>query len=199
MHIAAPHNRSVSVPPSEHRTAAPRAAQTQLLKPKPLLTPTRSLSLMDLLPAHVDAPQPANEAWSAPGDNYDLPFLDLHYYSSSPPGAPDGSADATTARQGQALDLAQAYVHPTKALGLPPSLAQHIPMGSVAPPPRMLPTHHRVQSAVSRRTSCYARGTRTSESDQAGMACAEFVDWHEWMDGWIGLPVWAEGLDVSAV
>lgn len=175
MHMSASHNRSVSVPPSEHRSPMPRAAQTQLLKPKPLLTPTRSLSLMDLIPLHDDETLPSShspfqppqassstDTWRPPGDNYDLPFLDLHYYTSTNnggvPDAADGNPDTSQhsvdhARQGQALDLAQSFAGPSSKLGLPPSLAQHIPFLSQSaggtPPVRMSSMHHRGQSAVS--------------------------------------------------
>ncbi|KAI0632769.1 hypothetical protein C8Q77DRAFT_1158233 [Trametes polyzona] len=172
VHISSSHNRSISVPPSEHRAYDPRAPQTQQLRPKPLVSPTRSVSLMDYLPMHTDQQQPmfssltqtASEMWKLPNGaapnslpgpavgmpgaagesvnaNYDLPFLDLHYYSTmhaaqaggtGAPGADasmDPSAAAEQMRQGQALDLAQSFALQSKTLAeLPPSLAQHIPM-----------------------------------------------------------------------
>ncbi|KAH9943664.1 hypothetical protein B0H21DRAFT_810316 [Amylocystis lapponica] len=177
VHFSTAHNRSVSVPPSEHRAMMPRAAQTQVLRPKPLLEPTRSLSLMDLIPLHpndmlasqVQPPPPGaassytTDCLRPPGDNYDLPFLDLHYWThagSNPaedgdgdggPGAEYAKLSAEHARHGQALDLAG----PSKALGIPASLAQHMPVfsqsvGSTPPAAaRALSTHHRGQSAVS--------------------------------------------------
>ncbi|KAI0742550.1 hypothetical protein C8Q80DRAFT_1109167 [Daedaleopsis nitida] len=158
------HNRSISVPPSEHRAYDPRAPapQTQQLRPKPLVSPTRSMSLMDYLPLHastdqqsqshvVPAPtdahamfsslaQSANELWkggaahgSVPGGdnaNYDLPFLDLHYYSQGQ-GQCAQAAEGADGTQARALDLAQSFALQSKTLSqLPPSLAQHIPMFS---------------------------------------------------------------------
>jgi len=180
MHYSVSHNRSVSVPPSEHRAALPRATQTQPMKSRPLRSPPRSLSLMDLLPVQQPAevlPLQSQEynastsypadSWRPQGDMYDLPFLDLHYYSSMNNNAPNGLQvdpnsnanfsrhNADLARRGQALDLADSVASTSKALGLPPSLTQHFPMVSQSlsstpsAPTRILPMHHRGQSAVS--------------------------------------------------
>ncbi|GBE87059.1 hypothetical protein SCP_1003060 [Sparassis crispa] len=161
--LSAAHNRSISVPPSEHRAFVPRAAQTQMLRPKPLLTPTRSTSLMDLLPLHpseFDAQSLApsspfdTDGWCSPGE-YDLPFLDLHYYKSGAAESGYGEESAEQARQGLALDLAETFVSPPKTFGVPPSLTQHIPAMSHSvggTPPmhaRVLAGHHRGQSVVS--------------------------------------------------
>ncbi|KZT00243.1 uncharacterized protein LAESUDRAFT_732459 [Laetiporus sulphureus 93-53] len=174
--MTAAHNRSVSVPPSEHRTAVPRAAQTQLLKSRPLHTSPRSLSLMDLLPLQPNNPAAPHEqtyqntipfsmdSWRQQGDMYDLPFLDLHYYTNNVVSTTDAMdagpstafsrTSADIARQGQALDLAETFATASR-LGLPPSLTQHIPMMSQSanstPPAmgRMMPMHHRGQSSVS--------------------------------------------------
>ncbi|TBU52575.1 hypothetical protein BD310DRAFT_831898 [Dichomitus squalens] len=163
--LASQHSRSISVPPSEHRAYDydPRAIpQSQQIRPKPLVPPTRSLSLMDYMPMHAQAgeqPAPAgstepngvfasltgsaNELWKhsngAPsglsagenGNNYDLPFLDLHYYNTAQGGQEmdHGNGDA---HQAQALDLAQSFAAQSKTLSLsqqlPPTLVQHIPM-----------------------------------------------------------------------
>ncbi|EIW56759.1 uncharacterized protein TRAVEDRAFT_170743 [Trametes versicolor FP-101664 SS1] len=215
-HVASAHNRSISVPPSEHRAYDPRAPQTQHIRPKPLVSPTRSVSLMDYMPMHADqqthAAQPmfssltqtANEMWKLPNGgnfpgqsvpgassshsgenaNYDLPFLDLHYYSTlhGGNGAASGSQgsetmDASAAeqvRQGQALDLAQSFALQTKTLSeLPQSLAQHIPMfqswqnalsGAASAMgaqgmSRMPPSHHRGQSVVSPQDLLLTKGS----------------------------------------
>ena len=206
VHMSSSHNRSISVPPSEHRAYDPRvpAPQTQQIRTKPLVPPTRSLSLMDYLPLHAPADQQtqshtvapsadtsgmfsslgqsANELWkggptasTTPGQsgvvpggdsaNYDLPFLDLHYYNGAQSGtaAPGQAVDgtATDGTQAQALDLAQSFALQSKTLSqLPPSLAQHIPMFSSwqsalteaaqsQAQTRMMPAHQRGQSVVS--------------------------------------------------
>ncbi|KAI0729161.1 hypothetical protein C8Q72DRAFT_952112 [Fomitopsis betulina] len=176
-HYSSCHNRSVSVPPTEHRAVVPRAPQTQLLKSRSLQSPPRS-SFMDVMPIHASdvddmslqqaqayhlgSPYSA-EGWRPQGDMYDLPFLDLHYYTSSThslPLAESGEAqgqfkhDADVARQGQALDLAESYAS-SRAVGVMPSLTQmSLVSHSVASTPpatsRMIPAmHHRGQSAVS--------------------------------------------------
>ncbi|CDO68084.1 hypothetical protein BN946_scf184788.g15 [Trametes cinnabarina] len=206
MSSSSTHNRSISVPPSEHRAYDPhRAPQTQQIRPKPLVSPARSMSVMDYLPMHVDQhhtsqptagmysslTQTASEIWKLPGGstpgavpgvsapndappalaadsaNYDLPFLDLHYYATNQGTTSPGveSMDTSAAeqiRQGQALDLAQSFALHSKTLSeLPPSLAQHIPMfqtwqnalngtaTSAQSMPRVAPNHHRGQSVVS--------------------------------------------------
>ncbi|EMD35191.1 hypothetical protein CERSUDRAFT_116659 [Gelatoporia subvermispora B] len=189
------HNRSVSVPPSEHRPMLPRATQSQLLKSKPLADPERPFTLDDILHFNATGPdavpiagpsqlQPqaqsqqlplfasyASDNAKTPGDNYDLPFLDLHYYTAyggnfAASGSGTVSGDASVdfakanmdmARQGQALDLAQSIATSMKPFGLPPSLTQHIPgppiSHSLGGTPSMgvrgMPLHHRGQSAVS--------------------------------------------------
>ncbi|KAI0641054.1 hypothetical protein C8Q79DRAFT_920329 [Trametes meyenii] len=210
VHMSSSHNRSISVPPSEHRAYDTRAPQTQQMRPKPLVSPTRSMSVMDYLPMHADHQQPphtahpqvfsslaqtASEMWKLPGPgaagscpttqphsaaaaaaagsaagdsaNYDLPFLDLHYYTTLN-GADGGGSGAEQqqeqVRQGQALDLAQSFALQSKTLAeLPASLAQHIPMfqawqnvlgggggaGGGGGVPRAAPAHHRGQSVVS--------------------------------------------------
>ncbi|KAI0334190.1 hypothetical protein GY45DRAFT_1334399 [Cubamyces sp. BRFM 1775] len=69
VHIPSSHNRSISVPPSEHRAYDTRVPQTQHIRPKPLVTPTRSISLMDYLPMHTDQqhPQPPPPSTAQPG------------------------------------------------------------------------------------------------------------------------------------
>ncbi|TFY67224.1 hypothetical protein EVJ58_g1781 [Rhodofomes roseus] len=180
-HYSASHNRSVSVPPTEHRAVMPRVPQTQLLKSRPLQPPPRSTSFMDVLSVQgpevddmtlqqAQAYQPGApyqpDGWRPQGDMYDLPFLDLHYYTSSNHNpaiagleaggpTPGGSKpDVDIARQGQALDLAETYAS-TRALGMMPSLTQQMSLmshGVASTPPvagRMIPMHHRGQSAVS--------------------------------------------------
>ena len=156
MHISASHNRSISVPPSDHRAYDPHVPvpQTQQLRPKSLVPTTRPMSVMDYLPLHGSAAaqqhaappdanalfssltQSANELWKAshgatgPNEstNYDLPFLDLHYYNGAA-GAGSGPGEDQAQTQAQALDLAQSFALQTKTLSqLPPSLTQHIPM-----------------------------------------------------------------------
>ncbi|KZT68621.1 hypothetical protein DAEQUDRAFT_692283 [Daedalea quercina L-15889] len=180
-HYNSSHNRSVSVPPTEHRAVMPRAPQTQLLKSRPLQPPPRSTSVMDVMPVqgpgvddmtmqHAHAyplgPPYQPDGWRPQGDMYDLPFLDLHYYTSSGHNPAiaglDGSdtaqgglkPDVDLARQGQALDLAESYAS-SRALGVMPSLTQQMSLMShsaASTPPatnRMIPMHHRGQSAVS--------------------------------------------------
>ncbi|KAI1790844.1 hypothetical protein LXA43DRAFT_890168 [Ganoderma leucocontextum] len=169
-HTLSSHNRSISVPPSEHRAYDPRAPvpQSQQMRPKSLMPPARSMSLMDYMPLHAPTDQQgrahantgtgspdtsgvfasltgsANELWKhsnggassvlgAESVNYDLPFLDLHYYNGAQSGAASpgqamelGNADVN---QAQALDLAQSFALQSRTLSqLPPTLAQHIPM-----------------------------------------------------------------------
>ncbi|KAH9916411.1 uncharacterized protein BXZ73DRAFT_105849 [Epithele typhae] len=136
------HNRSISVPPSEHRAYDPRTAV-----PQPQSGQIRPKSLPHAHPAPPDPnamfsslAQSAAEIWK--------------------------SEDAT---QAQALDLAQSFAMQSKTLsGLPPSLTQHIPMfqswqsalsgaqaqgvGAGAASPsgmRMVSAHQRGQSVVS--------------------------------------------------
>ncbi|CCM02282.1 uncharacterized protein FIBRA_04369 [Fibroporia radiculosa] len=178
IHLTSSHNRSVSVPPSEHRAALPRAAQTQVLKPRPLLHGSPRSHSMDIYSPEQDIlaqgqslqPDMAYSAdnWRSQGDMYGVPYLDLHYYTSSatnnaPPPMPlEPDLDSAYAkssldlvRQGQALDLAETLASASRAMALPPSLMQHMPMVSHSanstPPAttRMLPMHHRGQSAVS--------------------------------------------------
>lgn len=120
------------------------------------------MSLQQAQAYHLGSPYSA-EGWRPQGDMYDLPFLDLHYYTSSThslPLAESGEAqgqfkhDADVARQGQALDLAESYAS-SRAVGVMPSLTQmSLVSHSVASTPpatsRMIPAmHHRGQSAVS--------------------------------------------------
>ncbi|KIJ64356.1 hypothetical protein HYDPIDRAFT_28799 [Hydnomerulius pinastri MD-312] len=125
LHSSSSHGRSISVPPSEPRSTVARPAQVHGHS-QPLLATTRSLPFFEALPppAHTSDPASlhagpdahathlATDLWrpSNPNDLQNLPFLDLHYYSSSHPGEGhhDTSQMATDAsRQGQALDLAR--------------------------------------------------------------------------------------------
>ena len=67
---------------------------------------------------------PGGSSGDGSGNNYDLPFLDLHYYNTAQGLQDTEHGDAT---QAQALDLAQSK---TLSLSqqLPPTLVQHIPM-----------------------------------------------------------------------
>ena len=108
----------------------------------------------------------STDAWRPQGDMYDLPFLDLHYYTSSTHSLPLAGGeeneatqdelkhDAGIARQGQALDLAEPYAS-SRVTGVMPSLTQQMSLVShsaASTPPvasRMSPMHHRGLSAVS--------------------------------------------------
>ncbi|EED81066.1 predicted protein [Postia placenta Mad-698-R] len=136
----------------EHRVAIKRAAQTQVMKTRPLQPPPRSMSRTAMLPIPpVDAMTSqaqtiqslqayATEGWRQQADMYDLPFLNLHYYTSTNnapatmPGVDPNSVfaklDTDILRQDQALDLAETYSNASRTFGLPPSLTQHIPMMS---------------------------------------------------------------------
>ncbi|KAI0776703.1 hypothetical protein BD413DRAFT_602229 [Trametes elegans] len=118
-HFSSAHNRSISVPPSEHRAYDTRAPQTQHIRPKPLVSPTRSMSLMDYLPMHAEqrqrqqqqplhgtAPLPgmfsslaqtASELWKLPGGAPAGP--------STGPGAPMAGGENAGHDQLSFLDL----------------------------------------------------------------------------------------------
>ncbi|KAI0078424.1 hypothetical protein K474DRAFT_1660443, partial [Panus rudis PR-1116 ss-1] len=186
------HNRSVSVPPSEHRSPMPKAskasmsqAQTpnQARQYKPLPPASRVMFQPFQLPTTVvpaqlhthaqpqaatDPPQPTMyPVQSHPGDIYNVPFLDLHYYSNNSPhgGVPSDGYNATHGRT-QALDLAQTMsqggaklscVSPSQVqLVPPPGMSgpgpgggtamlshSHSHTGTVRPS-----SHHRGQSAI---------------------------------------------------
>ncbi|THH15864.1 hypothetical protein EW146_g4682 [Bondarzewia mesenterica] len=132
------HNRSLSVPPPEHRfpyTLASAHSYSQSPAPHSLshshahapLTPTRSLSLdlnacadaavgtnsdsaLHALLQGTDPFSGAGGIGGSPGDLNDLPFLDLHYYGS--PAGTDGASQAEEMRQGLALDLAAPQMQP---------------------------------------------------------------------------------------
>ncbi len=143
------HNRSVSVPPSEHRAVVPpRPGHSQVVSPrvkyKPLnATPKRAtfnIPQAPSIPAPISQPpsQPPaqQQSYLPPTDfeNYDLPFLDLHYYTNSDTGSSSNMFAASTRPLGaQALDLAQtlaqslahSHVSHTKSqLCISPSLMQ---------------------------------------------------------------------------
>ncbi|GJE89123.1 SANT/Myb domain-containing protein [Phanerochaete sordida] len=173
-------HRSVSVPPSEHRAfqPPPRPGQSQVTSPKAkyknlMMTPTRATFAVPQLPASLGSPSsmppppppavhsppapppPPPLMWPTPdaGDN-DLPFLDLHYFSSSDFLAMGDAFGAGSLQLGaQALDLAQALTPPPphapsavqKPLCVPPALVQP------PPPPssfKGIHAHHRGQSAT---------------------------------------------------
>ncbi|KAF9821609.1 hypothetical protein IEO21_00455 [Rhodonia placenta] len=144
-------SRSMRAHSAEHCVAIKRAAQTQVMKTRPLQPPPRSMSRMAMLPvppadAMTSQAQTiqslqayATEGWRQQADMYDLPFLDLHYYTSTnnapatmpvDPNSVFAKLDTDILRQGQALDLAETYPNAPRTFGLPPSLTQHIPMMS---------------------------------------------------------------------
>ncbi|KZT30302.1 hypothetical protein NEOLEDRAFT_1084142 [Neolentinus lepideus HHB14362 ss-1] len=145
------HNRSVSVPPTEHRSML-RPTQSHPAT-KALSTPTRHFaSFFEAEGQLADEQRPAMHASSSPPDAWrlsmandrDVPFLDLHYYNSH--GAPESTVDSAVVRQGQALDLAQ----PFRSLAPAQPFGTHAPSTSstsFASRPHTL--HHRGQSAVS--------------------------------------------------
>lgn len=183
-HYPSSHGRSVSVPPSEARAGFPSRPVQSHATSQPDLSGTRSLPMFSsLTQMHRSDPPPSSfspdqlgststailphSTWrsQAQDDLYDLPFLDLHYYGNSANSMNSSmgtshedlnlsKSDSQSYRQGQALDLAQSAASSLKALGLPPSLGQHIPVlsqrigttSSAATPTR--PHHARGQSAV---------------------------------------------------
>jgi hypothetical protein len=139
-HTAAPgtvgapgfHNRSISVPPAEHRHAALLAPPGSGIHLRPPLTPTRSMSLLEPLsggghysldgtvsyPA-VDPTTGHSLGWN-PGE---IPYLDMHYYTHG--YGFDGFNPHGTPGEAGALDLAvlnnPAPSTPAPALALPSS------------------------------------------------------------------------------
>ncbi|KAI0053499.1 hypothetical protein FA95DRAFT_1481607 [Auriscalpium vulgare] len=144
------HNRSLSVPPPEHRFLHTANFHTSPVHAP--LTPTRSLSLE--LGAQA---QGVVEPWRVgPSDFNDLPFLDLHYYGvTGTDGEPPVQAETRT---GRALDLAQPQVQAQKPYGnsmaplLPQEPVFRAPAGAVGPAGPLVGRermHHRGMSAVS--------------------------------------------------
>ncbi|KAI0338683.1 hypothetical protein BDW22DRAFT_1422972 [Trametopsis cervina] len=143
------HHRSISVPPSEHRAFASGAVAGA--KHKSLMaTPTRA-AFIPLVP-----PPPT---W-AEAERYQVPFLDLHYYTAGG-GAGDAGMGMTPSAAGMdvgALDLAYSLGPPlvpvggggsggVKPLCIPPSLVQLVLDGGFARIPALpsLPQHHQNQ------------------------------------------------------
>ncbi|KAI0060075.1 hypothetical protein BV25DRAFT_1828164 [Artomyces pyxidatus] len=141
------HNRSLSVPPPEHRflhTANLHASPVQAP-----LTPTRSLSLEMGAQAQL---------LGGLGDLSDLSFLDLHQYGALASDAPMPAAAGT--RMGRALDLAQPQGHAPKSYGVSPQSAFKVSAGLRMELESAVPgaegnravrerMHHRGMSAVS--------------------------------------------------
>ncbi|TDL26941.1 hypothetical protein BD410DRAFT_800034 [Rickenella mellea] len=171
-HYPSIHSRSLSVPPSEHRTMPPpRPGQHHT---EPLPTIPRSLSQYD---ATHDAETSLLQASSflagaassldalRPSSLYDLQFLDLHYPGSAafPQHHEIIDSPATESRHGQALDLAHpaphvhAHAHSAYSHVFSPGFPHAPPSTAFAAPPRArTPTltrphslHQRGQSAVS--------------------------------------------------
>ncbi|KAH7911866.1 hypothetical protein BJ138DRAFT_1084798 [Hygrophoropsis aurantiaca] len=125
IHAAASHGRSISVPPTEHRSIVSRPAQIHG-NSQPQISTSRSLPFFDSLPPSIHtepssySAHPSSHpsafgtgAWrpSHPNDLYGLPFLDLHYYSGGDNhnDINDSKMSSDTSRQGQALDLARSH------------------------------------------------------------------------------------------
>jgi hypothetical protein len=182
-HFASTHGRSFSVPPSEARSGAVRPAQVHA-NSQPLVPATRTVPVYHIDPqrlvSHHDTHQHVSpstmssltsEEFRVSNDLCDLPFLDLHYYSSTNATGSMGSFDSPSSRleseshrQGQALDLAQPHPAP-KAFGVPGLSAQVMPQvsnqasgGPFFPPGRSQSLHHRVQSAVSPEDLFFRKG-----------------------------------------
>ena len=185
---SAPHGRSISVPPSEARSGGARPAPTHA-DIQPQIPATRSIPLFhSLSQGHIDPPplftshsllpfgssQSSDEFRASPNDLYNLPFLDLHYYSGTNAGGVGmGPFDSTSSklesqhqsqhqRQDQVLDLAQPFMS-VKSHGGPIPVGQRIPQLSHTPctpvtPIRSNSLHHRVQSAVSPQDLLFRRG-----------------------------------------
>ncbi|TCD62543.1 hypothetical protein EIP91_006748 [Steccherinum ochraceum] len=129
------HNRSVSVPPSEHRNPDPRAEhphsrtpnpsrkykplpvaaghqtfqpfQLPTSMPPPTIAPSQTQRIPQVPPAASShAPIPPSQPGSA---QYKVPYLDLHYFTHPQPGIALPTAYPKAHMQGhaQALDLAQ--------------------------------------------------------------------------------------------
>ncbi|KAF7421293.1 hypothetical protein PC9H_011815 [Pleurotus ostreatus] len=189
------HGRSISVPPSQVRsvsrpeTAQPHAhsePELSVLRSVPFFSSlsqdsTKRIPSADLStarPPSAFAPSFAFGMLTSGGpshpntQDHDLPFLDLHYKTSSnPSGTGDamdhspGSKPASEGyyRQGQALDLAQSAATSAalKTLGIPASLRRHIPM----PPPKctVIPSSNLGSGGMlSRSHSLHQRGQSTS-------------------------------------
>ncbi|KAF4588468.1 hypothetical protein EYR40_010019 [Pleurotus pulmonarius] len=193
------HGRSISVPPSQVRSVSrPEAAQPHahsepelsVLRSVPFFSslsqdstkraPPPSADLITARPPSAFAPSFAFGILNTSGggsshpntQDHDLPFLDLHYKTSSnPSGTGDamdhspGSRPASEGyyRQGQALDLAQSAATSAalKTLGIPASLRRHIQM----PPPKstVVPSSSVGSGGMlSRSHSLHQRGQSTS-------------------------------------
>ncbi|KAF9238468.1 hypothetical protein BU15DRAFT_88326 [Melanogaster broomeanus] len=173
IHSSSSHGRSISVPPSEPRSTMARPTHVHGHS-QPLLT-TRSLSLFESLPVahtsesaplhaalHTNAPQSAVDLWrpSNPNDLQNLPFLDLHYYSSNHSGDDHHEGATDTSRQGQALDLARSnmslrsapatapYSTVSQALQTAQALLVEAGQGPCAGQRHHHTTHHRGMSFV---------------------------------------------------
>ncbi|TFK50587.1 hypothetical protein OE88DRAFT_1681591 [Heliocybe sulcata] len=147
-HLSSMHNRSVSVPPTDHRSTL-RSSQSHPTT-KAQGTPTRHFSSFfdsfvqlndDPRPVHTSSP---TDMWRlAVANDRDVPFLDLHYYGH---GAPDSTVDSAVLRQGQALDLAQPFPQPSRS---PAPVTMHSQPFASQSSSSSRPLHHRGQSAVS--------------------------------------------------
>lgn len=154
-HLSSSHNRSISVPPSEHRSHLRPSPSNP--SAKPMATPTRHFSFFDSLTQPDEAARPAAVS-SSPTDMWrftmandrDVPFLDLHYYGHGGTGAAESAVDSAVVRQGQALDLAKPF--PPSRSPAPhaaPPQAFTLQSASTSSASRPPVHHHRGQSAVS--------------------------------------------------
>ncbi|KAH7925000.1 hypothetical protein BV22DRAFT_1065728 [Leucogyrophana mollusca] len=116
MHASATHGRSISVPPTEHRSTTCSQPQISTSRSLPFfdpLTPSLHQSDPTSYSAHPSSHPSACDgtSWrpSHPNDLYGLPFLDLHYYSNGDNhnDTSESKMVSDTSRQGQALDLAR--------------------------------------------------------------------------------------------
>ncbi|KII84145.1 hypothetical protein PLICRDRAFT_118381 [Plicaturopsis crispa FD-325 SS-3] len=176
-HMASTHGRSISVPPSEHRAGPSRPPQThatsqplpQSVPPfSPTSFPQQQVDVEQFSPSPIPQQTPyGQDIQRPPNDLYDLPFLDLHYYSSNHSAlnlaAMNDTAskdDTDSSRRGQALDLAQA-ASSMKPVGVhhPLSLGQHITQSFASAAGKLHLSHHRGQSAISPKDLLLRKGS----------------------------------------
>ena len=166
-HPSSSHSRSYSVPPGEFRSNTSRPTQIHT-NSQPHMA--RTLPHSDLAPPHhhqssmsesgfLDQgsvpPSSYHDSWrllSQPNNDYDLPFLDLHYYGGHASGPSYDDAEyqqeSEHARQGQALDLAQSPS--IKTPSSPPMGHSPLHIGhTFIDTSRVQHAHQRRQSAVS--------------------------------------------------
>lgn len=167
-HPSSSHSRSYSVPPGEFRSNTSRPpqihtnSQPHMARPLPQSDPAlphqhqSSMSESSFLDQGGMPPSSYHDSWrllSQPNNDYDLPFLDLHYYGGHANGPSYDDAEyqqeSEHTRQGQALDLAQSFSIKTPSSSPPigPS-SPHI-THTFVDTSRVHHTHQRRQSALS--------------------------------------------------